>query len=335
MKVRDAVITLVAIVLVFGIAYGVSAMRVPVPMRPTHPFSTDERVATIPTGSPEEAPKGRIIMRVNGEPVTEGEFAASFASLPPEMQQQYNSEQGKQAFAEQLARMKLLEQEARKQHIDRDPKVAAQIAANRTDILASAAALKLVDKASPQAIQKFYAENQQHMQTLDLAHIVVAYQGGMLQPKDGSPAPNEQVAMNKALQIYQRLKEGAKFEDLAKQVSDDTQTAVRGGSLGSVAPGMLPEELDARVMNLREGEISSPIPSRFGIHIFKAGQRHTRPLTEVQERIAQRVKQQETIQRVEEMRKAAKVDYDPKFFPDAKNWPGGRPPQPQPGRPPA
>ena len=57
--------------------------------------------------------------------------------------------------------------------------------------------------------------------------------------------------MNKALQIYQQLKEGAKFEDLAKKESDDTASGLRGGLLGDVAPGRLPPELDARVMNLR------------------------------------------------------------------------------------
>jgi peptidyl-prolyl cis-trans isomerase C len=330
---RDVLSGIVVIVLIFALAYGIKAMSVPVPMRPTHPFSTDERVAAVPTGVPGQPPVGRVILRVNGEPVTETEFAASFAALPPEMQQQFNSEQGKQAFAEQLVRMKLLEQEAHKLKLDDDPKVAGQLAAGRTDVLAAAAAQKL-GTAPPAAVQKFYNENQERMQTVDLSHIVVAYQGSMAQPKGGGAPLSEQAAMNKALQIYQQLKEGANFEELAKKVSDDPQSAARGGQLGPVGAGMLPPELDARVMRLKQGEISSPIPSRFGIHIFKAGQRHTRPLSEVQERISQKVKQDETIRRVEELRKGAKVDFDPKFFPDAKNWQNAKPPQAQ-GRPPA
>ncbi len=331
---RDAVIAIAIIVAVLGIAYGVSAMRVPVPMRPTHPFTTQSPTATIPAAAPGQPPIGRVIMRVNGEPITESEFSASFASMPDEMKQQFNSEQGKQAFAEQLVRMKLLEQEARKRHLDNDPRVAAQLAANRTDILASAAAAKLVETASPQAVQKFYKENQQKLQTVDLSHVVIAYQGGMAQPRKGGAAPDERTAMNKALQIYQRLQEGAKFEEVAAKESDDGQTAARGGAIGAVGPGMLPPELEAKVMQMKEGQISGPIPSRYGIHIFKVGPRRTRALGEVQERIAQKVKQDETMARIEELRKAAKVDYDPKFFPDAKNWQNNRPPQ-QPARPPA
>jgi len=228
--------------------------------------------------------------------------------------------------------MKLLEQEAHKRGLDRDPAVAGQLAAQRMNIMAGAAAEKLVPNASPQAVQKFYSENAQRLQTMDLYHIVVAYQGGMIPPRKGPPL-DEQSATNKALQIYQKLKEGMPFEQAAKQFSDDQQSAARGGFLGAVAPGALPQELDARVMNMKEGELSGPIPSRFGIHLFKAGPRHTLPLEQVRERISQRVQQQETVEKVEALRKTANIYFDPKFFPDAKNWSNGMPKQPAPGGP--
>jgi parvulin-like peptidyl-prolyl isomerase len=335
---KDLVIALIVVAVICAAVYGIAAIRPPLPMRPTHPYSTAERTAAIVPSSPAEGPPvGHVIMRVNGEPVTESEFAASFSSMPPEMQQQFNSEQGKQAFAEQLVRMKILEQEARKRHLENDPQVAAAIAASRTDILANAAAQKMVDKASPADVQKFYNDNQQRLQTADLYNIVIAYQGGAIPPKNGGAAPDERTAMNKALQIYQQLKEGAKFEDMAKQYSDDAASAARGGLLGQIGPGMLPQELDARIMSMKEGEISTAIPSRYGIHIFKMGKRHARPLSEVQERIAAKVKQDETVKQIEELRKSAKVDYDPKFFPDAKNWGTNGPGAPRPGtgRPPA
>jgi parvulin-like peptidyl-prolyl isomerase len=238
-------------------------------------------------------------------------------------------------FAEQVVKMKLLEQEARKLKAEDDPKVAGQLAASRLDVLVAAALPKLVDKVPPGAVQKFYDENKQQMQTLELSHIVVAYQGGVIPPKSGGAAPDQQTAMNKALRIYQRLKEGAKFEELAKTESDDTGSGARGGLLGQVSPSQLPPELVTPVMSLKEGEISNAIPSRLGIHIFKMGARQTAPLAAVQDQIAQKVKQDETLRRVEELRKAAKVDFDPQFFPDANKPPASRPPRPGAGRPPA
>lgn len=320
---KDLVIALAAVVIVFAAIYGVAATRQPLPLTPTHPFSLSEPVAAIPTAAaaPGAAPSGRVVMRVNGEPVTENEFNAMFASLPPDMQQQFATEQGKAAFAEQLVRMKLLEQEARRMKLENDPNVAGQLAAGRAEILANAAGSKLIDKVSPAAVQKFYNENQPHLQTADLSHIVIAYQGGAIPPKNGGAPPDERTAANKALQIYQQLKSGASFEQLAKQESDDTASAERGGALGEVAPGMLPQELSARVFALKEGEISTAIPSRYGIHIFKMGKRHTQALTALKPQIEARVKQEETMRRIEDLRKAAKVELDPKFFP-----PTARPP---------
>jgi len=318
---KDLIVAVAAVVLIFAAVYGLAAMRAPLPLTPTHPFSESAPVAAIPTAAPGQPPTGKVVMRVNGEPVTESEFNATFASLPPDMQQQFATEQGKAAFAEQLVRMKLLEQEARRMKLENDPSVAAQLAAGRTEILANAAGTKLVDKVSPAAVQKFYNDNQGRLQTADLSHIVIAYQGGAIPPKKGGPPPDERTAANKALQIYQQLKEGASFEQLAKRESDDTASAERGGSLGEVAPGMLPQELAARVFAMKEGEISTAIPSRYGIHIFRMGKRHTQPLAALKPQIENRVKQEETMRRIEELRKTAKVELDPKFFP-----PTGRPP---------
>ena len=75
-----------------------------------------------------------VVMRVNDEPVTESEFQAAYAQLPEEVQRQYASEPGKQAFAEQIVRLKMLEQEGRKLGVEKDPRVAGQLAADRTNI---------------------------------------------------------------------------------------------------------------------------------------------------------------------------------------------------------
>ena len=319
---KDAVLALAAILIVVGVTYGIAATRVPQPLQPSQPFSLIEAAVA----GPEAPPPGTVIMHVNGEPITENEFNAAFASMPAELQQQFANEQGKKAFADQMVKMKVLEQEARRLKLQQDPNVAGQIAANRTEVMAGAAAQKLVEKVTPADVQKFYNDNKARLQTVELSHIVIAYQGGMIPPKNGGAALDQRAAMNKALQIYQQLKEGAKFEDVAKRESDDTASGVRGGFLGPVAPGMLPQELEGRVLNLKEGEISTAIPSRFGIHIFKAGKRQTQPLSEVQDRLAGAVRQQETMRKIDELVKGAKVELDPKFFP---------PSQPAPKRPPA
>jgi parvulin-like peptidyl-prolyl isomerase len=81
---------------------------------------------------------------------------------------------------------------------------------------------------------------------------------------------------------------------------------------------MLPPELEQRVFAMSAGQVSDPMPSRFGVHIFLVRKRSTQPIERVQKAIAQRVKNQNTLDRIEVLRRAAKVDFDPKFFPEMR-----------------
>ena len=258
----------------------------------------------------------KIVMRVNGDPITENEFGAAFSQLPEEMQRQFASVQGKEAFAEQLIRLKLLEQEGHRMGVERDPRVAGALAADRTNIIASAAAQKLVAPPTQDAVTRFYAQNQGKFNALNLSHILLAYKGGSIPPKSGGVAPSEQEAVNRALVIYQKLKAGADFKALARQLSDEPGSAAKGGDLGPFSQGMLPPEIEGQVFRLKPGEISGPIPSAFGVHIFKVNGTAPVPFDRVRNVIARRVQQQNTLDRVELLRKSAKVEFDPITFPE-------------------
>ena len=317
MNKKDGLIAVVAILVIAGVSYGLAAVRPPFQPTPSHPYSdvTVGKTTTV----------GHVIMHVNGEAITQEEFEAAYQMLPEDMRRQFASEPGKMAFAEQLVRMKLLEQEAQHAGLDSDPKVAGQLAAQRTDLLADIAADKVIGQPTPQAVQAFYEKNKQRFETLDLSHILIAYAGGMVPPRVGSALP-ETDAMNRALAVYAELRKGEPFPEAAKKYSDDTGSARQGGELGPVAHGMLPQELDARVFQIPVGQFSSPIPSRLGIHIFRVNSKGTRPLAEIRANVAQRVRQQNMFDRVEVLRRNAKVDFDEKFFPEAKHFVGGRKP---------
>jgi parvulin-like peptidyl-prolyl isomerase len=281
-------------------------------------------------GAKAESGPDHVVMHVNGEAVTESEFSAAFSQLPEEMQRQFTSEAGKQAFAEQMVRLKILEQEGRKMGVEKDPKVAGQLAADHTNIIAAATAQKLLPPPTPAAVQKFYDENKKNFEAQELSHILIAYEGGAV-PARGGKALSQQDALKKAQSISQQLKGGADFAKLARQYSDDASSAERGGSLGPFSPGMLPPEIESHVAALQPGQTSDPVPSRYGIHIFKAGAHTSQPLEQVRQGISRRVQQQATLDKVEQMRKAAKVEFDPKFFPEAGKpavpaVPGGKKP---------
>ncbi len=64
------------------------------------------------------------------------------------------------------------------------------------------------------------------------------------------------------------------FADLARQYSDDTGSALKGGNLGWSMPGQFVPEFEKAISELKPGTISEPIHTQFGWHIIEVtGQR--------------------------------------------------------------
>lgn len=68
--------------------------------------------------------------------------------------------------------------------------------------------------------------------------------------------------------VYERLREGQDFGELAKQYSQGSDKE-SGGDMGYVRGGEMLEELDEAIFSLDAGEFSSPIKSKIGYHILK------------------------------------------------------------------
>lgn len=306
---KDIVIAIAGIAIVAAICFGLAIWKSD--MKPFSSLRSGATTSTSTAGGPDH-----VIMHVNGEAITESEFAAAYSQLPQEMQQQFASEAGKQAFAEQMVRLKILEQEGRKLGVEKDPKVAGQLAADHTNIIAAATAQKLTPVPTNATVQKFYDENKKNFEATELSHILIAYEGGAVPARNGKPL-GQRDALKKAQSIAAQAKGGADFAKLARENSDDAASAEHGGLLGPFSPGMLPPEIESHVAQLAPGQVSDPVPSRFGVHIFKAGAHTSQPLEQVRQGISRRVQQQATLDKVEQMRKSAKVEFDPKFFPEA------------------
>ncbi len=73
---------------------------------------------------------------------------------------------------------------------------------------------------------------------------------------------------SQALELYEDLKAGESFEQLARQHSS-CSSKNKGGNLGEFSKGdMVPEFWNA-CTKLKIGEISQPIKTQFGYHIIK------------------------------------------------------------------
>ncbi len=79
----------------------------------------------------------------------------------------------------------------------------------------------------------------------------------------------ESIAAAKARIAQAKLADGAKFEDIAKQTSEDPGSAERGGDLGYVSKGTLVKEFEEAAWALKPGETSGPVRTQYGLHIIR------------------------------------------------------------------
>jgi peptidyl-prolyl cis-trans isomerase SurA len=83
-----------------------------------------------------------------------------------------------------------------------------------------------------------------------------------------------EAARIKADLLRSQLLEGADFTELAKQHSQDA-TAKDGGDLGTLKRGELAPEIEAELLRLSPGQISPPVRSPLGFHVFRLESRDT------------------------------------------------------------
>ena len=71
-----------------------------------------------------------------------------------------------------------------------------------------------------------------------------------------------------------QLQDGADFSELAKQHSRDA-TAKDGGDLGTLKRGELAPDVEAELLGLGVGQISRPVRSPLGYHVFRLESKDT------------------------------------------------------------
>ncbi len=116
-----------------------------------------------------------------------------------------------------------------------------------------------------------------------VAHIMVAFN------KDRT----ENEAEKRINEIKTQLQAGTSFESLAKQYSDDRNTAVNGGKINRFGRGALnSEDFEKVAFALKsEGELSKPVKTKYGWHLIKLLEKHSpKTFDELKGELTQRIK---------------------------------------------
>lgn len=97
----------------------------------------------------------------------------------------------------------------------------------------------------------------------------------------------------KAEKVLNRLKAGEDFGKVAREVSIGIE-ATRGGDLGWISRGIMPEAIDSVIFSLPSNAISQVIKSPYGYHIFRIVEKQGRgrQFSELKERVMGDIRKQ-------------------------------------------
>lgn len=122
---------------------------------------------------------------------------------------------------------------------------------------------------SKEEVKKFYDEHQKELdrpEQVRLSEILISTEA-----KEGDNRTDQErfdQAKAKADEVLQKIKSGAKFEDVAKADSNGP-SAQQGGDLGFFKRGMLSKDLEDRTFAMKQGDITDPVATKQGFVILK------------------------------------------------------------------
>ena len=172
-------------------------------------------------------------------------------------------------------------------------------------------------------LQKFYDEHKAEIsqpERVRLSEILVANDPNAPKATSVEPTPEQVAAAHaKASDIYQQLKAGAKFDELARKESNGA-TAEQGGDLGYFKRNDLAKELEDQSFALKTGEFTQPIHTRQGYIILRVNdhiEAGTPPLDRVHDQIQDQIYSQKVQPALRiyltKLREAAYIDIKPDY----------------------
>ncbi|GEM_PF-3701167 len=268
----------------------------------------------MPTPAPKSADPNKIVAKIDGDPIYAWEveekvtgFTDKFREVSPNMQfSDDRLSQMRKEFLDRLLKERIMQKAASAEKIAvTDAEIDERISQFqkifgegpeaqqrflggikdmkkfRTEVSKQIVVDKFVDtrtkeliKVTDDEIKTFYQTNTDKFAQPE---SVLARQLLLkVPPKEAADYKDKHdAALKKAEVIAKDVQSGKKFEDLARENSEDSQTAAKGGDLGAVTRGKLQKELEDALFALNVGEVSKPIETPTGIYVFQAVEKNS------------------------------------------------------------
>ena len=211
-----------------------------------------------------------VIMKINGKTVTRSEFEYSFNK---------NNSEGVldkktvEEYVPLFVDFKLKVAEAESQRIDTITAIRQELAGYKEQmVLPTVQDTAYIEREARRTYDNTAARFD-GQDLLTASHILVLM-------RQDATTEQQTAAKVRIDSIYDVLKAvpkeqlAEKFAELAKEKSDDTGSAQRGGALGQFGKGMMIPDFEDAAYALQAGEMSAPVKSTVGWHIIYMIDRH-------------------------------------------------------------
>jgi len=231
------------------------------------PLAAGAALAQTPPAATPAADPDKVIARVNGQAITEGDLAV--AAADPALQLPNVPEaQKRDLLTGYLIDLKLGAKAAEAAKVGDTPEFVRKLAYNRDKTLLDEYLEQEARKAvTPEAARKLYDETAKNVtpeQEVRARHILVESE-------------------DEAKKAASRVKGGEDFAKVAGELSKDPGSKTDGGDLGFFTKDRMVEPFAEAAFKLEPGQISDPVQSQFGWHVIKVEEKRTKPVPSFEE----------------------------------------------------
>lgn len=246
-----------------------------------------------------------VVLRVGAARFTASEYRALAGNGAPAAAG-IDDPQAVRQFADRV----ILQEQARQQHLERDPVVAARLRQAADAILADAATAALASSAhiDEAQLQRQFKAHPGDYDEYHLSHIFVA-----LHPQSDARRGHdlsEAQALQRAEALKRQLDAGADFATLAMSESDDGSTAVDGGQLSPAFGRYLADPFVAPVQQLAVNQVSAPVRGPDGYHLIHLDAKTEARFDAVRGQIEVQLREQAAAQALQQLRQAHPLSFD-------------------------
>jgi len=163
-----------------------------------------------------------------------------------------------------------------------------------------------------ETLQNMYEQEYKSRQSYTLRHV-------FFKVDDDMDEDERTRIFEEAEKLLDDIRAGMPFEQAARERSDDTTTANRGGDLGTFSKGELLPELDAVAIQLEPGDVDGPIETSAGYHIIQVTSKKLippPPLEDVREDLVRKWMEEKRMSEVKKWMTELQEIYYVEIFPD-------------------